>query len=317
MKVIDLQNAVEAPWALQHFSILPDDSTVLLNAKINNIPTVDTACIFIDGSYDPVLMSDIEIQELIAQTKKLNPQSQVVFLSSRCSDFDNNNLNVIWYPVFMLRSYGQAPTNNRSKRIGCLNRRNAPHRIWLMHNLLKQQLIDHERDIFSVSFVNVYDGKRSRLNDWISISQQDALLIAEYPDSIATVPDNFINDHSIEHPAWNTAIAVVSETEVGPLAMITEKTVKAIESQSCWILHTGQSQLNVMKLLGFEIDLFEQHATGHNIEPVVKVCQELATEDQALEYRDSKQYLIDHNAFWLKHGWLPVYLKKLNQVLNP
>lgn len=316
MKVIDLTNAVEASWALQHFFILPDNSTVLLNATLDNIPRLNSQFIFIDASYDPVRLSDNEIQELIDYTKKLNPVSRVVFLSSRCSDYYTDNIDILWYPVFMLRSYESNTLPTRSKRIGCLNRRNAPHRVWLMHNLLSQQLIDHDRDIFSISFANIYDGRRGRMNDWIAISQEDALAIKLYPDSIATVPDNFINDHTTAHPAWNTAVTVVSETEVGNLSLITEKTAKAISAQCCWILHTGQDQLDVMKSLRFELSMFDQHATDKNIDPIIDICRTLDTEESALDYYYSKKHLIDHNSLWLKHGWLNGYLEKVQAVLG-
>lgn len=315
MKVVDLSNTVEAPWALQHFSILPDNSTVFLNATLNNITQTNSRYVFIDASYDPVRLSDTEIQELIEQTKKLNPDSCVIFLSSRCSDYYTNNNNILWYPVFMLRSYETNILPTRSKRIGCLNRRNAPHRVWLMHNLLRQRLIDHERDIFSISFANIYNGTRGRINDWIAISREDSLTIKSYPDNIATVPDNFINDHTTLHPAWNTAITIVSETEVGKLSLITEKTVKAISAQCCWMVHTGQDQLDVMQSLGFELGMFDQHATDKNIDSIIDVCQRLDTEELALDYYYFKKHLIDHNSLWLKHGWLDRYREKVHAVL--
>ena len=315
MKVIDLQNAVDADWALQHFSILPTDSIVLLNANLNNIPKLNSRYVFIDASYDPVRLSNLEIQELINIAEHQNPQSHVVFLSSRCQDFYTDNPNILWYPVFFLGSYDQPIPSNRYKRIGCLNRRNAPHRIWLMHNLLSQQLIDHDRDIFSVSFKDIITARRCRIGDWIDITREDSLAMKSYPDTIATIPDNFINDHTITHPAWHTAITIVTETEVGDMALITEKTAKAIAAQCCWMLYTGQSQLDVMKSLGFELGMFEQHATGHNIDPIIDICQTLDTKENAMDHYHSQKHLIDHNSKWFKQGWLEQYLKKLNDVL--
>jgi hypothetical protein len=316
LKVIDLQNAVDATWALQHFSILPTDSTVLLNANIENINNVPAAkYIFIDGSYDPVLGTDDDILELISAVQQQHPQSRVVFLSSKCSHYYTESVDILWYPVFMLRKYNRV-TGPRSRRVSCLNRRNAPHRVWLMHNLISQGLIDHRRDVFSVAFRNIYDGQICDLSIWNPELAQHNRIIAQYPDRIATFDDGFVNDHTIDHPAWRTAISIVTETEVGALSFITEKTVKAIESESCWIVHTGQFQLNVMIDLGFELGMFEKHATKFDIDPILTVCRTLDTESAALDYYNSRLPLIQHNREWLESGWRQRYMKKLHAVLN-
>jgi hypothetical protein len=314
-KIIDLNTQQSADWAQKNFTALPTDSLVLLNARLDNVQHIPAApFIFIDGSYDPVLMTDEEILALVEEVQQQHPNARVIFLSSNCGHFYTKHSQILWYPVFMLRKYNSI-NRPRSKRVGCLNRRNAPHRVWLMHNLLSNHLIDHARDIFSVSFANVYDNKVCDLSIWSPDLAQHNQAVAQYPSTMATMPDDFPNDHSIDHPAWATALTIVTETEVGDLALITEKTVKAIEAECCWILHTGPQQLNVMNDLGFNLIMFEQHATGVDIKPIVDMCRTLDTETVAMDYYHSFKHIIAHNKFWLEHGWLNRYLEKLNTVL--
>lgn len=188
-----------------------------------------------------------------------------------------------------------------------------------MHNLLSQGLIDHDRDIFSMAFANVYDQDRmdNKIDGWLGRGNTDYnTLIAQYPNSIATVPDNFPNDHGTRHPAWHTAITIVTETECDDLGIITEKTAKALSARCCWIAYTGSDCIRVLTSLGFETQLFDQHATGCNIDPIVQVCRNLDTESAAMDYYNLKLPQIEHNKQHLEHGWLTQYVPKLKQALN-
>lgn len=325
MKIIDfLRLGIddEFAWALPHYSMLPDDSTILTNilltkrSALATIGTLTTRFVFIDCSFDPIPFSDEKILELISDVQEIAPTSRCIFLSSKCKHYQSNLENVVWYPYFMLRTYTDQTTTPRAKRIGCLNRRNAPHRIWTMHNLISQGLIDHERDIYSVSFINIYDNKRTDLSCWYDIDQATRDQIDQYPDTIATVPDNFINDHGTAHPAWSTALTIVSETEVNYMALITEKTAKALVANCCYILHTGADQLTVMEDLGFRTDTVDQHAIGTNIDPILNLARELDTESAAFDYYHSKLPVIKHNSEWFRSGWLDQYRQKIwSQVI--
>ena len=323
MKVFELNHDAvrDHSYALQHYSILPTDSAVLVNfpenqTKLNQITDTNFRYVFVDCSYDPIWLSDDSIQELMLLIQQHFTKSKCIFLSSRCQDYYTTYNNVLWYPYFLLRTYVDESLPIRSKRIGCLNRRNAAHRVWLMHNLISQGLIDHERDIFSILFNNLYDNQPCKISNWINVTLEDRIAIQSYPDSIATVPDGFGNDHTTAHPAWSTAVTVVSETEVGGNALITEKTAKALVANCCWILHTGQAQLEVMQDLGFDLSLFEQHAIGQDITPILDVCQQLDTESAALDYYYSQQSKIVHNREWYTNGWLNRYLEKFHQIIS-
>ena len=329
---LDLSNPVEIFWTTGPYRLLPGNSLILFNfathaganfdpallsQRLKQMP-VNVDYVFIDASYDPVRLSDLRIQETIELVTQHFTKSHVIFLSSKCSHYFSGEKNVLWYPVWLL---GEYPTiaRPRHKRIGCLNRRNALHRIWLMHNLLNQGLIDHDRDIFSMAFANIYDQHRldNRIDAWLGLGKTDHnKLIAQYPDSIATIPDNFPNDHGILHPAWHTAITIVTETECGELGMITEKTAKALTARCCWIAYTGSDCIRVLTDLGFETQLFDQHATGRNIDPIVQACKTLDTESTAMDYYNSKLPQIEHNKQHLEHGWLALYVPKLKQALD-
>jgi hypothetical protein len=335
LKVFDflsLHKPVEVFYTAGSHQLLPDNSLVLFNfAKhVGDHPTIAVLAqvlkqlptnfdyVFIDNSYDPVTLSDIQIQEITDLVTQHFINSHVIFLSSKCSHYYSDEKNILWYPFFLLAEY---PTviQPRQQRIGCLNRRNALHRIWLMHNLLSQNLIDHNRDIFSIAFANVYDQDRvdNKIDEWAGLGNTDYnKLIAQYPNSIATIPDNFPNDHGTLHPAWHTAITIVTETECGDLGIITEKTAKALAANCCWIAYTGSDCIRVLTSLGFETQLFDQHATGRNIDPIVQVCRDLDTESAAMDYYNSKLPQIEHNKQHLRHGWLTQYVPKLKQTLD-
>lgn len=335
MKVFDfteLHTPVEIFWTTTPYRLLPDNSLILFNFTRHAGTNSDTALlsqglkqlpvnldyVFIDDSYDPLKLSDIQIQETVELVMQHFTKSHVIFLSSKCSHYYSDQKHILWYPIWLL---GEYPTviQPRQRRIGCLNRRNALHRIWLMHNLLSQNLIDHDRDVFSMAFANVYDHHRldDRVDEWLGLGNTNLnKLIAQYPDSIATVPDNFPNDHGTLHPAWHTAITIVTETECDELGIITEKTAKALAARCCWIAYTGSDCIRVLDSLGFETQLFDQHATGRNIDPIVQICRELDTESAAMDYYNSKLPQIEHNKQHLDHGWLTHYVPKLKQALD-
>jgi hypothetical protein len=328
---LDLHNPVEIFSPTNPYRLLPDNSLILQNfAKhasanfntvvllhgVTQLPT-NFDYVFINDSYDPVTLSDTEIHATVKLLRQHFTNSHVIFLSSKCSHYFSHDTHILWYPFFLLTEYTTI-IRPRQGRIGCLNRRNAPHRIWLMHNLLSQNLIDHDRDIFSVSFVNIYDRTHPvDVNAWLGIGNTNHNeLITQYPDSIATISDNFPNDHTGLHPAWHTAITIVTETECDAYSMITEKTAKALSNRCCWIAYTGNDCIRVLANLGFETQLFDQHASATNIDPIVQVCRTLDTESVAMDYYNSKLPQIEHNKQHLDHGWLAQYLPKLDQSLN-
>jgi hypothetical protein len=329
---LDLSEPVEMFWTNQPYRLLPDNSLILFNfakhagidfnpalllQRLKQLP-VNVNYVFIDDSYDPVTLSDLRIQETIELVSQHFTNSHVIFLSSKCSHYYSDEKHILWYPFFLLTEYSPV-IQPRQQRIGCLNRRNALHRIWLMHNLLSQGLIDHDRDIFSMAFANVYDHHRldNRIDAWLGCNNTNySKLIAQYPDSIATIPDDFPNDHSILHPAWHTAITIVTETECGELGIITEKTAKAMAARCCWIAYTGSDCISVLSDLGFETQLFDQHATDRNIDPIVQVCRDLDTNSAAMDYYNSKLPQIEHNKQHFDHGWQAKYVPKLKQALG-
>ena len=318
-----------------NYRLLPDDSVVFLNLflevmegaiannidiihkKLNQLPRLSTKFVFIDVSHDSIFASDDVVLELVNIVQKYYPASRCIFLSGSAHHYYSTNKNIIWYPYFFLPKYATS-NNPRAKRVGCLNRRSAPHRVWLMHNLLSRQLIDHDRDIFSIAFADIWENKPCDLNAWLPVPTEIQLAIAEYPNRIATIGDNQLNnDHTTNHPAWSTALTVVTEAEVGHEAMISEKTMKAIASKCCWMAYTGQPQLDVMTDLGFNLNTFDQHAVGYNIEPIINMCQTLDTEAAALDYYHSKIDIINHNQQWLANDqWIPRYLDKFNSTLE-
>ena len=336
MKVLfghSIDNIQELCPPYQNYQILPEDSLILtgifaehknfdttlseLDRLIKHIST-DAKYIFLDASADPVFFTNHELQALVELLNKYYQNKICKLLVGNCQYYLEQTAEIFWYPYWLLcKQHDHAPIK-RNKRIGCLNRKNSPHRLWLMHNLLSKQLVDHDRDIYSVAFKNIYSGQSGCINSWMpNLDPQIQNQISNYPAQIATIDDGFINDHSLAHPAWATALAVVTETQVGEYSMITEKTCKAIASKSCWISYTGKASLDVLNTLGFSSNTFDNHATEFDIDPIIQVCQEFDTESRALDYYYSKLSIINHNYDWFRsNSWTTVYQHKLQSWLE-
>jgi hypothetical protein len=321
------------------YRMLPDNSIILMgtpftvvdryswdsyykNLKILTEQSINDTFVFIDAAWDPVLVSTPECVDHLAATKEFFPGAKVAMLSSKCQHWFDNIPGLIYYPSFGAIVYDNPVFQPRSKRIGCLNRHNSPHRLWLMHSLLSEKLIDADRDVYSVGFANPYDltshGKISQLIPSRSDLDEE---IKKYPPQIATHPDNFPNDYTINHPAWHTAIAVVTETRPNDSTIISEKTAKAIISKSCFSIYMAEVGYGVLEQLGFEPRLFTDHASETNIEPIKQICRQFDTESSAMDYRQSQMDKINHNFEWFSKGpilgpWYDIYKPKFQQALE-
>ena len=292
------------------FSILPENSAIIHSAlpksnsvdfdsweqQVKQLPQGHR--FFIDHSYDPVKISNSDILCLLDLIKTHHPGSDPVFLSSNCDHYFAEIPGVVYFPYFFFYNFGKLIPRARSKRIGCLNRQNTPHRPWLMHNLLSQGLLDQDRDVYSVSFASPYDpASYTDVDGWLQHPQKINHLLKQYPPQIATNPDGFPNDvNSVGHPAWHTAVTIVTETESGDRTMISEKTPKAIVANCCWTAYMGESGYQLLEAFGFAPRFFEQHAEGTNIEPIMRLCSMLDTESVAADYRNQFLHQIEHNA---------------------
>jgi hypothetical protein len=320
MRVYDLGNPgqlVEVGGPTRGYKILPDDSIVLSNTplimpgstwdnthqqlKLLVDRGISAKYIFIDGSYDPIRFSNRELQEHLRNIQDYFPQAKIIFLSSRVQHWYDNIPNVLYLPYFICMDYRPHTIRPRKGRIGCLNRNNSPHRIWLMHHLLKDGLLDPQRDVYSVSFINIYGGQRPDISSWLGTVNTPYDLeydLSRWPDSIATHPDGFPNDYSTDHPAWNTGIAIITETEAGFKTMLTEKTWKAIRSYSCWSTYMAEEGYTFLEDMGFEPRFFKKHASFNNIGPIVNLCKTIDTEAAALDYYHERVNQTKHNFEW-------------------
>ena len=323
------------------YRMLPEDSVVLTgtpytridrnswtdfytNLQVLQDQSVTDTYVFVDASWDPILISTQDCIDNLSIIKEFFPRVNVAVISSRCQHWFDAIPGVIYYPAFGAIVYDLPTFQTRSKRIGCLNRAPSPHRLWLMHSLLSEKLIDPDRDIYSVSFASPYN-LTSYGNMGALIEDKRKLTnlnnkIKKYPPRVATHPDNFPNDYTIEHPAWNTAIAVVTETHPGEKTLISEKTAKAIISKSCFSIYMSETGYRVLEELGFEPRFFAEHASEDNIEPIKQICRQFDTESAAMDYRQSQMDKINHNFEWFSKGpilgpWYNKYQSKLQREL--
>lgn len=318
--------------------VLPDQSLVVQNTPFyygpRNWTDFFTACgkihqqwpnipyVFIDASWDPVHTSNEDIVQRIGELQTIFAPSKVLLLSAKAQHWFDNISNVLYLPLFAMQQVTYTQPMPRQGRMGCLNRRNALHRIRLMYELLSRNLLDDQRDVYSVNFVNIWSNTRYNFDQ--SPYQWLGPALATWPDSLATHPDGFVNDYGISHPAWHTAIAIVTETETGEFTLLSEKTAKALVSQSCFTVYMADVGYRVLKDLGFEPRFFDSHAEYDNIEPILSLCSDIATEQDAMDVRQQHLQQIQHNYHWFGNDhtdvtlrpWYSRFEPKLRQALD-
>lgn len=317
--------------------ILPSNSILLERTPFNYGSWTDffTACVdlknqistpdwvFVNASWDPVKISNQELQTRRQELQAIFSQSKVCVLSARVQHFYDNISGCVYFPLFLAINYHSLSFPTRSGRIGCLNRRNAAHRVWMMHNLLEQDLIDSTRDVYSISFTSLYTDTYWDIEKEVGVPGINQLQ-QRWPKQMATHPDDFPSDYSINHPAWHTGIAIITETEPGEHTIICEKTGKGILSKSCFSIYMSEVGYRVLEDLGFEPRFFANHAEDFNINSILDICKNIETENQALEYRQLHMDKINHNFEWFAYEsgklasrpWFARYQPKLQQALD-
>ena len=279
--------------------------------------------VFIDATWDPFVLTNSEIEQHIATLQSIFGKSKICILSSRAQHFYDDLPGCVYFPLFLILNYPDIQTQPKRGRIGCLNRRNAPHRVWLMHHLLEQKLLDPEMDCYSVAFTNIYSNHYCDIDTlleikWFNQAQQ------QWPTQIQTHPDNFPNDYGISHPAWHTGIVIITETEVDQNTLLCEKTAKGILSRSCFSIYMHEVGYRVLEDLGFAPRFFPRHAQDFDIDPILDICRQFVTEQDAIDYSHNHQGQIDHNFAWFAHGqgevatrpWFNRWHPKLTQALQ-
>jgi hypothetical protein len=277
--------------------------------------------VFVNATWDPMQINNQELSQRRLELQEIFSESKVIVLTAQASHYYDDLPGVMYFPFFTLADYGTLQFKPRQGRFGCLNRRAALHRIRLMYQVLEQKLLDPSKDVYSINFANLsgssYNLGGSDLTHLMPILEQ-------WPGQIATHPDKFPNDYSIDHPAWHTGIAIITETAPGDNTIISEKTGKGIASQSCFSIYMADVGYRVLEDLGFEPRFFTSHAEYDNIEPLLKIIKEIETPSQALDYRWQHIKQIEHNFSWfnldqpnfLKRPWYARYEPKLKSVLE-
>lgn len=281
----------------------------------------DVGYVFVDATWDPIRTDN---QELIArreEMQKIFSTSKVVILTLHSQHFYDNLPGVIYVPFFAMINLPTPEFRPRAGRFGCLNRRPTLHRIRLMYSALTQNLLDSHRDVYSIRFVNLYTDTPYNFDssgyEWMAKELQ------QWPSEIATHPDGFPCDYSINHPAWHTGIVIINETEVGDHTIICEKTAKGIVSKSCFSVYMADVGYRVLEDLGFEPRFFPEHAEYDHIDPVLDLFRTIATESDAMDCRQQHIAQINHNYNWFgvetsefwRRPWWAQYQPKLSQAL--
>lgn len=226
-----------------------DDHLAAADRLAKKLLDIPESVIFIMGATDPFCLESDQISDItriIAQ--KTN--KKIIWLSGDCREYQQSIPHSVYFPFWLaIRENFEAPPQQRSFRFSCLNRRPARHRDHVMNTLQKKNLISLKLDVLSIRY-------QSNLT------------------SLATHPDDWPNDHSIAHPAYQAHLNIVTETVPWERGIITEKTTKMFESETAGIMYNSPASLEVLKELGFEID-YVDHASLNDITPIVDLLTQL------------------------------------------
>jgi hypothetical protein len=334
---IDVDNFNIGPrWVAAH--LFPENSVILSRTPftLRNITWENffAACkkiqqqfstvdyVFIDATWDPVHPDHAEMAQRRQELAEIFPRSKIVVLSARVQHFYDNLPGVLYVPFFAMCRYPDLEFLPKKGRFGCLNRRPGLHRLRLMYHLLDEKLMDADRDVFSVNFVNLYSDKP--YNFYLSGYEWMAQKLRDWPPHMATHPDGFPNDYSISHPAWHTGIVIITETMPDDQTIVCEKTAKGILSKSCFSIYMADVGYQMLEDLGFEPRFFDDHPEYENIQPALDLCRRIQTEREALDYRQQHIAQIEHNFEWFgietpnfwQRPWFAKYEPKLKAFMS-
>ena len=219
----------------------------LMGDKIFTLDDIHT--IFIMGATDPFCVDQDQISD-ITRIVSQRTNKKIVWLSGDCRQYKKSIPDSVYFPFWLaIRENFELPPQQRPFRFSCLNRRPAKHRDHVMNTLQQKNLIDLELDVLSIRY------------------QSNSA-------SFATHPDDWPNDHSIAHPAYQAHLNIVTETVPWERGIITEKTTKMFESETAGIMYNSPASLEVLRELGFEID-YVDHACLNDITPIVDLLTQL------------------------------------------
>jgi hypothetical protein len=257
----------------------------LVIARLESAPA---GSLFIDFSADPCNLPVKDWKDIIDTLSKKRGQP-VYCLSSDCRLWQNPVPRLIYWPYWLFVDYQPVPSQ-RQGRFSCLNRRTTEERSRVMARLLDHGLLCPKHDVYSIR--------------WPDKSRSD----------FATHPDDWPNDHTINHPAWATHSTLVIETCQQPWGIITEKTRKSFESQSGAIFWNSTASYQVLGDFGFDLD-YAKHA---DTDPTPLIDHVRALQDPA----DCQNWYHNnishwkHNRSWLvEHCWQAAWLRYLHDIL--
>jgi hypothetical protein len=226
-----------------------NDHKIVAHNLAQKLVQIPETKIFIMAAADPFCLEQdqiLDITTIISQ--KTN--KKIVWLSGDCRHYKKTIPNSVYFPFWLaIREKFEQPPQQRSFRFSCLNRRPADHRDRVMSTLIKNNLVNFELDVLSI---------RYRGNS----------------ESFATHPDDWPNDHSIAHPAYQAHLNIVTETMPWERGIISEKTTKMFESETAGIIYNSPASIEVLRDLGFEID-YVTHASLDDITPIVNLLTQL------------------------------------------
>lgn len=241
--------------------------------------------IWIDASYDPIILDREPFKTVVEKITALNPNTKI--LTGDFRHYYTKKENILYCPFWFLGLSpidNFVPKNQRRFKFSCLNRQPKPHRLmnfclflsaaysndscvsfWGQHtydpipmilNQSQQSFLKLKNQLMIKNLLKICND--SNLNKIFSTLEH---LMPYHPYE----PDyDGSNDHAITHPAYSdTYINVVTETSCdfenvydhsdGPL--ITEKTIKPLLARQLFLMCADSGSVQFLRDIG--IDVFD------------------------------------------------------------
>ena len=178
---------------------------------------------------------------------------------------------IIFFPGWLYASsleyskYEYSISSNRNYNFSSLNRYPAPHRLYLVYQLLEKEL-DKNNLLSCYGFKNPYNGQELSAFQ-LGINH----LPLEICDKISRTQmykeclpgDNlWNNDHSFQHPAFTDCYLNLITESAYTYTFFSEKTCKPLAAGQLFLSANGKNSLDSLRLLGFECfdDILDNHS---------------------------------------------------------
>ena len=207
------------------------------------------------------------------------------------SDATYQEDRIIFFPGWLYASsleyskydYNLLPT--RKYKFSSLNRYPAPHRLYLVYQLLKKELyIDNL--ISCYGFKNPYNGQELTAFqlgvDHLPLEVCDKISKTRMYKECLPGDNLWDNDHSFQHPAFSDCYLNLITESAYTYTFFSEKTCKPLAAGQLFLSVNGQNSVDTLRRLQFECfdDILDNHAYESHSDMIGRIDSMLELLDQ-------------------------------------